>query len=36
MQICQNPHCSNPFNPDGNKFCINNDTTFAGKNVIDI
>jgi formylglycine-generating enzyme required for sulfatase activity/tRNA A-37 threonylcarbamoyl transferase component Bud32 len=21
MQICQNPHCSNPFNPDSNKFC---------------
>ncbi|MUG98094.1 SUMF1/EgtB/PvdO family nonheme iron enzyme [Scytonema sp. UIC 10036] len=21
MQICQNPHCSNPFNPDGNRFC---------------
>ncbi|MGH1393747.1 MAG: SUMF1/EgtB/PvdO family nonheme iron enzyme [Trichormus sp.] len=22
MQICQNPNCSNPFNPDGNKFCM--------------
>jgi formylglycine-generating enzyme required for sulfatase activity/tRNA A-37 threonylcarbamoyl transferase component Bud32 len=22
MQICQNPHCSNPFNSDGNKFCV--------------
>ena len=22
MQICQNLNCSNPFNPDGNKFCI--------------
>ncbi|WP_088242781.1 bifunctional serine/threonine-protein kinase/formylglycine-generating enzyme family protein [Calothrix rhizosoleniae] len=22
MQVCQNPNCSNPFNPDGNKFCI--------------
>ncbi|WP_413172338.1 SUMF1/EgtB/PvdO family nonheme iron enzyme [Anabaena azotica] len=22
MQICQNPHCSNPFNPDYSKFCI--------------
>ncbi|AKG19915.1 bifunctional serine/threonine-protein kinase/formylglycine-generating enzyme family protein [Calothrix sp. 336/3] len=22
MQICQNPHCSNPFNADGNRFCI--------------
>ncbi|UKO97075.1 bifunctional serine/threonine-protein kinase/formylglycine-generating enzyme family protein [Nostoc sp. UHCC 0870] len=22
MQICQNPNCSNPFNPDGNKFCL--------------
>jgi formylglycine-generating enzyme required for sulfatase activity len=22
MQICQNPHCSNPFNHDSNKFCI--------------
>ncbi|WP_179047868.1 bifunctional serine/threonine-protein kinase/formylglycine-generating enzyme family protein [Nostoc sp. TCL26-01] len=22
MQICQNPNCSNPFNPDGNRFCI--------------
>ena len=22
MQICQNPNCPNPFNPDGNKFCI--------------
>jgi formylglycine-generating enzyme required for sulfatase activity/tRNA A-37 threonylcarbamoyl transferase component Bud32 len=21
MQICQNPHCSNPFNPDSNRFC---------------
>ncbi|MBD2387530.1 bifunctional serine/threonine-protein kinase/formylglycine-generating enzyme family protein [Cylindrospermum sp. FACHB-282] len=21
MQICQNPNCSNPFNPDSNKFC---------------
>lgn len=21
MQICQNPNCSNPFNPDGNRFC---------------
>ncbi|MDM9382623.1 bifunctional serine/threonine-protein kinase/formylglycine-generating enzyme family protein [Chlorogloeopsis sp. ULAP01] len=22
MQVCQNPNCSNPFNPDGNRFCI--------------
>ncbi|MEA5568566.1 bifunctional serine/threonine-protein kinase/formylglycine-generating enzyme family protein [Anabaena sp. UHCC 0399] len=22
MQICQNPNCSNPFNPDGNRFCM--------------
>ncbi|MBD2361524.1 SUMF1/EgtB/PvdO family nonheme iron enzyme [Anabaena minutissima FACHB-250] len=22
MQICQNLNCSNPFNPDGNKFCL--------------
>lgn len=22
MQICQNPNCPNPFNPDGNRFCI--------------
>jgi len=22
MQICQNPNCSNPFNPDGNRYCI--------------
>ncbi|WP_414576300.1 SUMF1/EgtB/PvdO family nonheme iron enzyme [Anabaena sp. CCY 9402-a] len=22
MQICQNPNCSNPLNPDGNKFCL--------------
>ncbi|MBD2775381.1 bifunctional serine/threonine-protein kinase/formylglycine-generating enzyme family protein [Iningainema tapete] len=22
MQICQNPNCSNPFNSDGNRFCI--------------
>ncbi|WP_026731716.1 bifunctional serine/threonine-protein kinase/formylglycine-generating enzyme family protein [Fischerella sp. PCC 9605] len=22
MQICQNPNCSNPFNADGNRFCI--------------
>jgi formylglycine-generating enzyme required for sulfatase activity/tRNA A-37 threonylcarbamoyl transferase component Bud32 len=22
MQICQNPNCSNPFNPDSNRFCI--------------
>ncbi|MBW4594199.1 MAG: SUMF1/EgtB/PvdO family nonheme iron enzyme [Brasilonema angustatum HA4187-MV1] len=21
MQICQNPSCSNPFNPDSNRFC---------------
>ncbi len=21
MQICQNPNCSNPFNPDSNRFC---------------
>ncbi|MFB2880443.1 protein kinase domain-containing protein [Floridanema aerugineum] len=21
MQICQNPNCPNPFNPDGNRFC---------------
>lgn len=21
MQICQNPNCSNPFNPEGNRFC---------------
>ena len=23
MRICQNPHCSNPFNREGNKFCTN-------------
>ena len=22
MKVCQNPNCSNPFNPNGNKFCI--------------
>ena len=22
MKVCQNPNCSNPFNPDGNKFCV--------------
>ncbi|TAF17875.1 MAG: serine/threonine protein kinase, partial [Nostocales cyanobacterium] len=22
MQICQNPNCSNPFNPDYSKFCV--------------
>ncbi|WP_445635245.1 SUMF1/EgtB/PvdO family nonheme iron enzyme [Nostoc sp. DSM 114161] len=22
MQICQNPNCSNPFNPDSNRFCM--------------
>ncbi|MBE9051815.1 SUMF1/EgtB/PvdO family nonheme iron enzyme [Nostocales cyanobacterium LEGE 11386] len=22
MQICQNPNCSNPFNPEGNRFCM--------------
>ncbi|MBD2197922.1 MULTISPECIES: serine/threonine-protein kinase [Calothrix] len=22
MLYCSNPHCSNTFNPDGNKFCI--------------
>ncbi|MEA5513518.1 bifunctional serine/threonine-protein kinase/formylglycine-generating enzyme family protein [Nodularia sp. UHCC 0506] len=22
MQICQNPNCSNPFNPEGNMFCM--------------
>ncbi|BAY30794.1 serine/threonine protein kinase [Nostoc carneum NIES-2107] len=22
MQICQNLHCSNPFNPDSNNFCM--------------
>jgi serine/threonine protein kinase len=22
MQVCQNPNCSNPFNPDYSKFCI--------------
>jgi formylglycine-generating enzyme required for sulfatase activity/tRNA A-37 threonylcarbamoyl transferase component Bud32 len=22
MQICQNPNCSNPFNPEDNRFCI--------------
>ncbi|WP_331271318.1 4-Cys prefix domain-containing protein, partial [Dolichospermum circinale] len=21
MQICQNPNCSNPFNPKTSKFC---------------
>ncbi|MDZ7963040.1 MAG: protein kinase [Aulosira sp. DedQUE10] len=21
MQICQNPNCSNPFNPESNRFC---------------
>ncbi len=23
MQVCQNPNCSNPFNPDINRFCNN-------------
>lgn len=22
MLYCSNPTCSNPFNPDGNKFCL--------------
>ncbi|MFB2938050.1 SUMF1/EgtB/PvdO family nonheme iron enzyme [Aerosakkonemataceae cyanobacterium BLCC-F154] len=27
MEICQNPNCSNPFNPDSNRFC-----SYCGKN----
>ena len=22
MKICQNPNCSNPFNSNGNRFCV--------------
>ncbi|WYL95980.1 MAG: bifunctional serine/threonine-protein kinase/formylglycine-generating enzyme family protein [Gloeotrichia echinulata IR180] len=31
MQICQNPNCSNPFNPDGNRFCISCGQSDFGK-----
>jgi formylglycine-generating enzyme required for sulfatase activity len=31
MQICQNPNCSNPFNPDGNRFCISCGQSYFGK-----
>ncbi|MEB3218812.1 MAG: serine/threonine-protein kinase [Nostocales cyanobacterium 94392] len=31
MQICQNPACSNPFNPDGNKFCITCGSNHMGR-----
>jgi formylglycine-generating enzyme required for sulfatase activity/tRNA A-37 threonylcarbamoyl transferase component Bud32 len=31
MQICQNPNCSNPFNHDGNKFCISCGQSNFGK-----
>ncbi|WGV23156.1 bifunctional serine/threonine-protein kinase/formylglycine-generating enzyme family protein [Halotia branconii] len=31
MQICQNPNCSNPFNPDGNRFCISCGQSSFGK-----
>ena len=31
MQICQNPNCPNPFNPDGNKFCISCGSNNFGK-----
>jgi len=31
MQLCQNPNCSNPFNSDGNKFCISCGQSNFGK-----
>jgi formylglycine-generating enzyme required for sulfatase activity len=31
MQICQNPNCSNPFNHDGNRFCISCGQSNFGK-----
>ena len=31
MQICQNPNCSNPFNADGNRFCISCGQSNFGK-----
>ncbi|MBH8572002.1 SUMF1/EgtB/PvdO family nonheme iron enzyme [Nostocaceae cyanobacterium CENA369] len=31
MQICQNPNCSNPFNHDGNRFCISCGQSSFGK-----
>jgi len=31
MQICQNPNCSNPFNADGNRFCISCGQNSFGK-----
>jgi formylglycine-generating enzyme required for sulfatase activity len=31
MQICQNPNCSNPFNADGNRFCITCGQSSFGK-----
>ncbi|MBD2163272.1 serine/threonine protein kinase [Calothrix membranacea FACHB-236] len=31
MQICQNIYCSNPFNPDSNKFCMSCGQSNFGK-----
>ncbi len=31
MQICQNPNCSNPFNPDSNRFCVSCGQSNFGK-----
>ncbi|HEY9802925.1 MAG TPA: bifunctional serine/threonine-protein kinase/formylglycine-generating enzyme family protein [Leptolyngbyaceae cyanobacterium] len=31
MQICQNPNCSNPFNPDGYRFCMSCGQSNFGK-----
>lgn len=31
MQICQNPNCSNPFNPDSNRFCVSCGQSSFGK-----
>ena len=31
MQICQNTNCSNPFNPDSNKFCTSCGQSNFGK-----
>ncbi|MDH6087788.1 bifunctional serine/threonine-protein kinase/formylglycine-generating enzyme family protein [Umezakia ovalisporum] len=31
MQICQNPNCSNPFNPKGNKYCMSCGQSNFGK-----
>lgn len=31
MQICQNPNCSNPFNPDDYQFCISCGQGIFGK-----